>query len=80
MRINVAVWGHIRLLRLPDTWVMTPDKQHGDVFPLSTVVFSPTLKPVANTRSQWVELFPSVKLQNGYVNGKMAPELTPTKR
>lgn len=68
MCIIVAVWGHIRLLCLPDTWVMTPHKQHGDVFCLSTVVFSLTLQPVAKTSTQWVELFLSVKLQNGYVN------------
>lgn len=65
MCIDVAVWGHIRLLCLPDTWMMTPHKQHGDVFSLSTVVFSLRLKPVANTNSQLVEMFLSVKLQNG---------------
>lgn len=68
MCINVAVWGHIRPLRLPDTWMTTPHKPHGTVFSLSTVGFSLTLEPVANTSSQWVEFFLSVELQNSYVN------------
>lgn len=36
-----------------------------DLFSLSTVVFSLRLEPVVNTSSQWVEMFLSVKLQNG---------------
>lgn len=47
--------------------------QHEAVLCFSSVVF-PQMDAVAVTCLNWVEMFPSVKLQNCYVDQKMPPK------
>lgn len=57
--INVGVSGQIALLRLPDTWVTTPE-QHEDMFFFCLFL--------ATIDLHWVELFPHREPQNVTVN------------
>lgn len=63
--VNVAAWKQIGLQSLQDT-LMTSHKQYGDMLRLSSVGFF-TLKCMAIVLAM-EEVFPSVKLQNGYAD------------